>query len=250
MATFAEITYAALDLLKERSDDAYFTEEHVIFFASKIRALLLERKYRNSRNQTFSAMSEENVQQICVDLEPAEVLPYGCAGEWLWSKKELPEVMGVMEPRLSTVSDMLQTTVTYIPAERMPYVGYNKWLSRILYASKSRNGHLYVKGTGPQSMYLKQVKMEAVFADPQKAAEMSCDPDGNGKCDILEMDFPLEDALVPSCIEMVVQELLGSRYAPEDKENNAKDDFEEASVTQSRHPRPAENSTYKSKEEE
>ena len=30
----------------------------------------------------------------------------------------------------------------------------------------------------------------------------------------------------------------------------AKDDFEEASVTQSRHPRPAENSTYKSKEEE
>lgn len=250
MATFGEITYAVLDLLKERVDDAYYTEEHIIFLASKIRALLLERKYKNSRNQTYSEMSDENMQEICIDLEPAEILPNGCAGDWLWSKQELPETMGTMEPKLSGVSDMLQTMVTFIPVERMPYVGFNRWLKNILYAAKSRNGHLYIKGTGPQSMYLKQVKMDAVFSDPLKAAEMACDADGEGgKCDILGQNFPLESALIPSCIEMVVQELLGSRYAPEDKGNNAKDDFAEASVTQARHPRPAENSTYKNRQE-
>ena len=248
MATFGQITYAVLDLLKELHDDAYYTEEHVIFLASKIRALLLERKYKNSRNQTYTEISDENMQQICIDLEPAELLPYGCSGEWLWSKQEIPETIGVAEPKLSTASDMLQTMVSWIAPERMPYVGYNKWLQKILYASKSRNGHLYIRGIGPQSMYLKQVRMDAVFSDPIKAAEMACDGE-NGKCNILEVEFPLEQSLVPACIEMTVQELMGSRYAPQDKGNNAKDDLSDARVAPSRHPRPAENSTYKNSEE-
>ena len=90
--------------------------------------------------------------------------------------------------------------------------------------------------------------MSAVFSDPQKAAELTCG-DEQGKCNVLELPFPLEQALVPSCIELVVQELMGSRYAPEDKKNNAKDDFAEAQVASPRHSRPAENSTYKSREE-
>lgn len=250
MATFGEITYLVLDLMKEHTDDSYYTEEHIIFLASKMRALLLERKYKNSRNQTFSPMSSENIQEICIDLEPADMLPDGCSGDWLWSKQEIPDTMNVMEPKISTVSDMLHSMVTFIAPERMPYVGYNKWLKNILYASESQNKHLYIKGTGPQSMYLKQVKMSAVFSDPQKAAEMSCDPDANGKCNILEMEFPLEQALIPSCIELVAQELMGSRYAPEDKTNNAKDDFSEAKVTSPRHSRPVENSSYKPRQQE
>lgn len=250
MATFGQITYMVLDILKELHDDAYYTEEHIIFLASKMRALLLERKYKNSRNQTFSPMSSENIQEICIDLEPAEMLPDGCSGDWLWSKQEIPDTMNVSEPKLSTVSDMLHSMVTFIPPERMPYVGYNKWLKNILYASESQNKHLYIKGTGPQSMYLKQVKMSAVFSDPQKAAEMSCGGDVNpDACNILEADFPLEDALVPSCIEMVVQELVGSRYAPEDKSNNAKDDLGQASVTPVRQRRPAQ-AEQRSQEEE
>ena len=61
--------------------------------------------------------------------------------------------------------------------------------------------------------------MTAVFSDPQKAAELSCDGEGKA-CNILEMQFPLEQALIPSCIELTVQELMGSRYAPQDKQND------------------------------
>lgn len=248
MATFGEITYAVLDILKELADDSYYTEEHVIFLASKMRALLLERKYKNSRNQTFTPMSDENMQDICLTLEPTEMAPAGCSGMWLHSIEEIPDTINVAEAKLSTVSDMLQCAVTYIPSERMPYVGYNKWLKNILYASKSSDGHLYITGSNPQFLYLNKIRMTAVFSDPQKAAELSCDPDGN-KCNILEMEFPLEQALVPSCIELVVQELIGSRYAPEDKKNNAKDDLSDIAVSSPRHSRPVENSTYKPKQE-
>ena len=249
MATFGEIVYSVLDMMKEIADDAYYTEEHVIFLAKNMRNLLLERKYKNSRNQTYSEMSDENMQDICLTLEPAEMQPAGCSGMWLRSVEEIPDTVGISNARLSTVSDMLQCTVAFIPAERMPYVGYNKWLKRILYAAKSNDGHLYVTGSNPQFMYLDNLKMTAVFSDPQKAAELACDGDGN-KCNILEQTFPLESALIPSCIELVVQELMGSRYAPQDKKNDAKDGLADASVASPRHSRPVENSTYKPKAEE
>lgn len=249
MATFGEITYMVLDQMKELSDDAYYTEEHVIFLASHMRNLLLERKYKNSRNQTFTPMSDENTQEICLTLEPTEMPPAGCSGMWLHSIEEIPDTVNVSNTTLSVVSDMLQSTVTFIPSERMPYVGYNKWLKNILYASKSNDGHLYITGSNPQFMYLQKVKMTAVFSDPRKAAELSCNGDGNGKCNILEMEFPLESALIPPCIELTVQELMGSRYAPEDKKNDAKDGLADVSVTQQRHPRPVENSSYKPRQE-
>lgn len=250
MTTFGEITYAVLDLLKEKTDDAHFTEEHVVFFASHIRNLLLERKYKNSRNQTFTPMSDENTQEICLTLEPTEMLPAGCSGMWLHSVEEIPDTVNVSNTTLSVVSDMIQSTVTFIPPERMPYVGFNRWLKNILYASKSNDGHLYITGSNPQFMYLDKVRMSAVFSDPRKAAELSCDGDGEGKCNILEMKFPLESALIPSCIELTVQELMGSRYAPEDKKNDAKDGLADAAVTQQRHPRPVENSSYKPRQQE
>ena len=248
MATFGEITYMVLDQMKEITDDSYYTEEHIIFLASKMRALLLERKYKNSRNQTFTPMSDENTQEICLELQPEELAPVGCTGMWLKSVKEIPDTINVSDAKISTVSDMLQSTVTFIPAERMPYVGYNRFLQKILYAAKSDNGHLYITGSNPQFMYLEKVRMTAVFSDPVKAAELSCDGEGKA-CDILEMKFPLESALIPSCIELTVQELMGSRYAPQDRQNNAKDDLADVSVTQQRHPRPVENSTYKPREE-
>lgn len=250
MATFGEIVYMVLDLMKERADDAYYTEEHVIFLASKMRALLLERKYKSTRNSTFQQMSEENFQQICLDLEPAEILPDGCAGLWLTSVQQIPDTLGTSEPKLFIGGDMLQSIVSYIPMERMPYVGYNKWLQHIVYASKSQDNHLYLKGRNPQFMYLKKAKMEAIFSDPIKAAELSCDSSEAGKCDVLSVEFPLEQALVPSCIELVAQELLGSRYAPEDKTNDAKDDLGALGATQQRQRRPVENSRTRRTEEE
>ena len=63
------------------------------------------------------------------------------------------------------------------------------------------------------------------------------------------VEFPLEQALIPSCIELTVQELMGSRYAPEDKSNDAKDNLADVAVTQQRYPRPVENSNYKPKQE-
>lgn len=249
MAKFKEIVYSVLDILKERSDDSFYTEEHIMFLMTKFRSLLLERKYRNSRNQTFSSMSDANKQIICLDLDPEEVLPYGCSSTWVKSKQEIPEIISASVPKVSVVNNLLFTPITYISSERMPYVGFNKWLNNIIYASKASDGHLYIKGNNIQFLSLEKIQMEAVFADPEKAAMLSCNENGES-CDVLEMEFPLEDSLIPNCIEMIVQELSGSRYAPDDRTNNDNDDLSSIGLASSRTNKPAENSTYKPRQRE
>lgn len=241
MATYGEIVYMVMDLLKVHSDDAFFTEEHVIFLANKFRALLLERKYRNARNQTYSEMSDQNMQTLCLDLEPADISPFGCGGMWLHSVKEVPDMINSFEPKISVISDMLQSTVSYVPTERMPYVGHNKWLRNIVYASISNNDHLFLTSSNPQFMYLKQVQLTAVFDNPEEAASLSCAGDADsGVCDILDKTFPLEDALIPSCIELIVQELKPPVYAPLDRENDARDGLSDVSAVSGRASAPAE----------
>ena len=232
-----------LGLLKERSDDSYYTEEHILFLASKFRAYLLERKYRRSRNSTFSEMSGENTQQICVDLEKTDLLPMGCSGTWLRSVQEIPDTLDIFDATIYPVNQMLGSTLTMIPAERMPYVGYNKWLKNIIYAAIGADNKLYLSSINGQFTFLKKVRINGVFADPLKAADLACDNAGeNLNCEVLDQEFPLETALVPPCIEMIVQEIAGPRYAPEDKANNAKDDFGDVALTNRNAAAPAESS--------
>lgn len=40
--TYREAIYAILDLLKQSSDDSYYTEEHALFLVSKMRAAILK----------------------------------------------------------------------------------------------------------------------------------------------------------------------------------------------------------------
>lgn len=232
MATFREITYMVLDLLKEHSDDAYYTEEHVLFLASKMRAALIEKKYKDSRNTVYKVVSDENKQTVCLSLVPTR-FSGDCSGSWLKSTVPVPSLISGMDMVVYPVSDVMRSIVTFIPLERMPYVGFNKWLRDVIYAAKSSDGYLYLHSVNPQFAYLEKARATGVFANPEEAASLACSLDGSStNCEMLDQHFPLEESLVASCIEMVAQELLGSRYAPEDKKNDAKDNLSEAGVTQ------------------
>lgn len=251
MATFGEIVYSVLDLLKERSDDAFYTEDHILFLMTRMRAILLERKYRRTRNSSFVEMSEENKQQVCLALEPATNVANGCGEDWLQSTAKLPELLPEFPAVACTAFDLLDTNIAFIPEERMRYVGYNKWLHNIAYAAKSRSGYLFVKAFNPEFRYLQRLGITGVFADPVAATKLSHEAcENGGQCDVMEQKFPLEEGLVPSCIELILQELLGSKYMPEDKENNAKDDLPQTLDKNARANAPVESSTYKPRQQQ
>lgn len=228
MTTFREIVYMCMDLLKESSGDSYYTEEHILFLVKKMRAMLLEKKYKQTRNSPFLQVSEENKQRVCFAVDVADDISVGCGGRWIKSRNTIPELMNFESATTCTVNDMLSTMVTFIPKERMQYTGYNKWLKNIIYAARSVDGHIYLSSSNPQFTFLEKAGITGVFSDPEEAIKAN-NCSGEESCtNIMDEVFPLEEALITSCVELVVQELTGARFAPQDKKNDSSDNLPES----------------------
>lgn len=225
MSTYKELTYMVLDELKLYSDDTLYTEEHVMFLLGKYRTFLLKQRYSDVRKQ----IPESNYQTICLDLIEVPAISGGpCeGGYYLRSKEKIPFLMKIGNPMVYPV-DYYQGEITYVSRERMIYVGYNKYLKNIIYASIGPDNYLYFKSFNPQYLYLEKARMTGIFEDPQAASELQC-PNENGDtvCDVLDREFPIENALIPPLIQLVVEELTKAEYKPEDKENNSDDDLSE-----------------------
>ena len=213
----------ALDELKLSSDDAQFTEDHVMFLLDKYRTFLLKQRYSDIKKQ----IPESNYQTICLDLIQVPAISGDACegGTYLRSKEKIPFLMKIGIPRVYPL-DYYQGEITYVSRDRMRYVGYNKFLQNIIYCSIGPDNYLYFKSFNPQYLYLEKVKFTGIFQDPMQASDLQC-PESNGEttCDLLDRIFPIEDALVPPLIELVVKELLGAEYIKKDEDNNAKDDL-------------------------
>ena len=213
----------ALDELKLSSDDAQFTEDHVMFLLNKYRTFLLKQRYSDIKKQ----IPESNYQTICLDLIQVPAISGDACegGTYLRSKEKIPFLMKIGIPRVYPL-EYYQGEITYVSRDRMRYVGYNKFLQNIIYCSIGPDNYLYFKSFNPQYLYLEKVKFTGIFQDSMQASDLQC-PDDNGEtvCNPADRIFPIEDALVPPLIELVVKELAGPVYKPDDEANNAKDDL-------------------------
>ena len=138
------------------------------------------------------------------------------------STKKIPEIMNIGQSRVHS-DDYFNGEITYVSRDRLRYVGHNKWLQNIIYATKGPDGYLYLKSSNPQLYYLEEIKFTGIFSDAEEASKLECEQPKS--CDILDKEFPLEEAILTSLIELVVKELSGAIYKPEDSENNAMDDL-------------------------
>lgn len=223
MSTYRELVYLVLDEVKGTSDDFTYTEEHVMFLLSKYRAFLLKQRYSDIKKQ----MPESNYQVICLDLvEVPAICGEPCeGGTYLRSKNKVPFTMQIGAPRVYPI-DFYQGNISFISRDRMRYVGYNKYLQNIIYCSIAPDGYLYFKSSNPQFIYLEKVKFAAIFQDSLEASQLQCpNEEGEVTCYVLDAQFPIEDALVPPLIELVVRELGSAAANSDDEENNAKDDL-------------------------
>lgn len=221
MYTYNHVVYMVLDFLKISSDDAYYTPDHVLFLLNRYRAYVLKSKYEKSGDTP----ADSNYQNIHIDFE--EVDRTGeCSGKYLVNKTTLPEAINVGTPVISGM-DQFQGDICFVTPQRFKYVGFNKWMKNIVYAT-FEGGKVYMKSCNPLAYYLKEGTYRAIFSDPLEAAANSgeYDVDENGNlCNPMEVAFPLEDSLLPLVMQYVVKDMTGGIYKPKDDENNADDDL-------------------------
>lgn len=231
-----EIVYMVLDLAKAAtSDDSFWTEDHVIFLLKKYRSFLIKKEQEKQRATTDIA-SEFEYQQICLDLEKVPAIDgEPCTGGYyLRTTKKIPKILEDNQPRVYPIDFYQGINISYVPRDRMRYVGTNKFLQNIIYVSLGPDLHLYLNSSNPQFLYLKKLRMSAVFEDFDEMVNYLCDDDGSSMaCDVMDEVFPIREYLVPTLMELVVKELTSAKYQPVDDKNNASDDMSKVSTKQS-----------------
>lgn len=220
MSKYKELVYMCLDELKIMSDDSTFTEDHVIFLLNKYRAYILYTKYKNG-----GEIADSNYQTLCLELEECNGIEGDeCSGTYLRSVEVLPEVSSIAKARIYLGSFMESTHITFCTHQRIRHVGFNKFLKNFIYVCLGPDNRLFLKSANPQFLNLENIKFEAVFEDADKASEFECEH-GEDECDIMEKEFPIEEALIPLLIQSVVKELAGPSYKPSATVNDANDDL-------------------------
>jgi hypothetical protein len=219
-----ELIYSILDLSKSAtSDDSYITEELVIFLCKKFRAFLLKKEQDKNRG-SIEVASDFEYQQICLDLEKVAAIDGSpcTGGYYLRSTVALPKILEGTTPRVYPIDFYQGTNISFVSRDKMRYVGNNKYLRNIIYSSIGPDLHLYLNSANQQFLNLKKLRMSAIFEDIEEASKLLCD---NQNCDVLNMEFPIREYLVPSLIELVVKDITGAAYKPKDSSNNANDEL-------------------------
>lgn len=228
-----ELVYIILDELKILSDDSTYTEDHIIFLLKQYRKFLIKKEKDKDKASADSTSDFEEQQQICIDLEETDTCcGQPCSeGEYLRSKQKLPKILEGTFPRIHPMNYYDNIRVCFVSRDRMKYVGTNKYLQNIIYASVGPDYHLYMTSNNPQFVNLEKIRMTAIFEDFDEALDYQCDDQGNSAvCDVLDAEFPISGHLVPPLIELIVKELSGSVYRLKDFNNNAADDLSKVSA--------------------
>lgn len=219
--TLRELVFMCMDEVKLNSDDSFYTEDHVVSLLNNYRSFVLKKELEKENKQLSSA----NGQTICLDLIEVRDEDNPCGESMLRTEQTIPNLVNDCKVSLYPVNYFEGDHIIYTTMERMRYTTYNKWTKNLIYAAKGPDNYLYLKSSNPQYLYLEKLRMKAIFEDFESAAKYACDESGEElQCDILDMKFPIENALVPIVIELVVKELIGVKYQPRDTQNNAADD--------------------------
>lgn len=227
-----EIVYTILDLCKASgSDDSYITEEHVLFLCKKYRAFLIKKEQEKEKTSTDIA-SEFEYQEICLELEKTATMDGNpcISGCYVRTKNKIPKILENTTPRIYPVDFYKGINICFVPKDKMRYIGTNKYMQNIIYCSIGTDFHLYLNSCNPQFIYLRKLKMSAIFEDFEEVAKLACDNNGDNSsasCDPFEQEFPIREYLVPTLIELVAKSITGALYKPVDTKNDAKDNLSE-----------------------
>ena len=215
MTTYREAIYMCLDLLKGMSDDFTYTEDHVAYLLDKCRALLLKQRYGNDPKKH---VPYSNYQTLEITLEDTE------GGDYLKSTELIPYTLQLGIPRI-TVDNYYDTTIEIVSRERFPFVGNNKYLKKITYATIDHNNILLLK---KDYCYCcdsnTKIKLTAIFENPREITSVASPVEDSTNVNSWDKILPIEESLTTTLIELVVKELAGSMYIPSDDTNNNRDD--------------------------
>jgi hypothetical protein len=125
MATYRELVYMVLDELKARSDDFYYTEDHIMFLLEKYRAFLLKQKYRIPKSVVL------NSNYSYIELPPPIALNTSILDTGFKC-----EVLPIAPPKLTVIPNIIggkEVLFNYCTEDRRLFLRQSQYLKNINY---------------------------------------------------------------------------------------------------------------------
>lgn len=219
MTTYREAIYMCNDLLKGMSDDFTYTEEHIAYLLDKFRALLLKQRYGSDPKKHVPYSNYQTLEVKFDDFHKNK--------SYYTSTTTIPYMLQLGIPRVISEGIYYDYTFDFTSRERLPFVGYNKYLKKIWYCAINEENKLCLKPGSTKVIVSENppltIKLTGIFENPREVTdEISFGESSTG--DELDRNIPIEEGLITTLIEMVVKELAGSVYKPNDIQNNNVDD--------------------------
>lgn len=217
MATLRHHIYSVREKLKELSDDQLLTDEFIKHLINTKRDYLLNQKYADIRKVIPEAVK----QTIEFEMETTERVP-GIPGQYVLVSKDTLPMLADLDRLTNEIvvsgRDVLESRINYVPYARFLYVGKDRWLKTLIYAS-IRAGKLYLKSGTFTEKGIEILNLTSVFADPEVAYNRSeaYDP----TVEFEDTEYPLTQKLADTAIEMIAEELLRKSQLKPDDRNNA-----------------------------
>lgn len=228
--TYREVIYMVNDLCKQFSDDASYTEDHILFLINKYRGALLQ-QYLSVKKQ----VPHSNYQTIIIGLDCN--FPIKSNTVQFTSIKTIPYLLPIGNPSVYTQDyyedaffNQFVGPINLVSRERLRYVGYRSRLKNQLYAAiNPQTNKLELKvhqALAPIiNDYINQeqgnVQFEVILTGIFEDAWAATTYQGGS----IDAEFPLESALLPNLLQAVLKDILGGAYRPKDGSNNANDDL-------------------------
>ena len=142
MSTYRELVYIILDQIRATSDDSLYNDAHISYLIDKYRSMLLKQKYSDVRKRIPSS----NTQTVKISFEQKSD-DLGLSTNELISSLEIPQIVsiGALDSSISISSagnDLNGIHMSFVPYERIRFVGNNQFLNKIIYFSLDKNNKL------------------------------------------------------------------------------------------------------------
>lgn len=219
--TLREIIYDIKEKLKFTTDDIDISDEYIAHLINVKRSFLTKQRFSKfTRN-----VPEEIKQNICITLGNFNAFEDDeCSTKILKSKERLPNFieLGGRSAIISVrTKNRLYNHFNVISIERLPNVGYNKYLKNEIYAALDADQYLYLASGNPQHLIMGQCLIGGVFENPEEADKYACnDPDAE-VCDFFDKNYPIDNYIINDIVLLITKELGVTLDIPDDKLNNS-----------------------------
>jgi hypothetical protein len=222
MKTINQHIYTLRTLIKNHSDDSYYTDEFLYSLLKSARSSLLEREAKK-----FTHFPESSYQTICMPLivdnyHDCECLDYDSDCKVLKSRYDLPTLIQGRNKNLIKIKTIEGDNIDHIvDSAQFKHNKYSKTKKKsILYTID--NNRIILFGTTK----LKVIIIQAVFENPEDLANISyCNVIGEESdqtCySVAEDPFPMKQSLDTTMYEEVLNLLKVPISLPEDLTNDA-----------------------------